>query len=201
MVVMMDANTNIKNSNFTTRMRREGLKDQLSQKPENAAVNSFFRGTEIIDGIFLSRTLVQLGGAYQSFSASPGDHRGIWIDICTHAALGNHNPITLPRQPRRLQIKIPSTVKKFNEIYQQHIKRHKLDKRARCLRETAHIPLTPQQVKEFEMIDNQMVIGMKLADKGCRKLNMGGIQWTPKFSETNDTINACRMIIKKEQRW
>jgi hypothetical protein len=199
LIVMMDANTNINNSNFATKMRREGLQDHVSQLPENVDINSFFRGTEIIDGIFLSRTLVQLGGHYQSFSQSPGDHRGICIEVCATAALGNHNPITLPRQPRRLQVKIPSTVQHFNRIYEQHIKTHKLDKRARRLHRTACSPLTPQQVKEFEAIDDQMVIGMKVADKGCRKLKMGGIQWTPKYSETNDTINVCRLILKKNK--
>ena len=198
-IVMMDANANVRDSVFTQRMRKEGLKDQLSTQIENANTNSFFRGTDIIDGIFLSRTIVQLNGGYQSFEASPGDHRGIWIDICSMTALGNNNPIALPRQPRRLQTKMLTTVKKFNKVYQQHIDDHKLGQRARRLREVAHYPLSIEQSREFEEIDLQMVIGMKKADKQCRKLNMGAVQWTPQYTETNEKILVLGMILKKRK--
>ena len=145
----------------TDKMRQIGLQDRLSQHPAHLTVNSFFRGTDIIDGIYLSRTLVQLGGRYHSFAESPGDHRGIQIDICAEAALGNKIPIALPRQPRRLQIKIPTTVRKFNELFYQHICKHKLAKRASRLRENAKNPLTEKQMEEYESIDAEMVQGMK----------------------------------------
>ena len=180
-------------------MRSEGLQDRLSTKKENANINSFFRGSEIIDGIFLSRTLVQLNGGYQSFEASPGDHRGIWIKICSKTALGNNNPMAHPRKPRRLQTKLPLTVKKFNKAYQQHIDSHELCQRARRLRESVKYPISEEQAKEFEAIDLQMVEGMKKADKLCRKLNMGGVQWRPAYTQTSETINVLNMILKQRK--
>ena len=81
-----------------------------------------------------------------------------------------------PRQPRRLQIKIPTTIKKFNELLLLHIRKHQLDKRASRLRETVSKPPTQQQMKEYEEIDAEMVQGMITADKGCRKLKMGSTQ-------------------------
>ena len=199
LIIMMDANACIRTSAFTAKLKREGLTDHLSQKPENATINSFFRGSNIIDGIFISRTLTQQNGGYQSLDESPGDHRGIWIEVCAETALGSNNPIALPRQPRRLQIKIPSTVGKFNKVYGDHIKHHRLLQRAHRLRETASKPLTANQAQEYEFIDELMVIGMKKADKQCRKLRMGETQWTPTVTANNLTINALQLIIKKRK--
>ena len=76
MVIMMDANANIRDSNFTKRMQSKGLTDHLSHKTKKIH-QLLFQWRDIIDVIFLSRTLVQLNGEYQTFDSSPGDHRGI----------------------------------------------------------------------------------------------------------------------------
>jgi hypothetical protein len=90
-------------------------------------------------------------------------------------------------------------VKKFNKAYQQHIDSHKLCQRARRLRESVKYPISEEQAKEFEAIDLQMVEGMKKADKLCRKLNMGGVQWTPAYTQTSETINVLNMILKQRK--
>ena len=71
--------------------------------------------------------------------------------------------------------------------------------RAQMLKDKAQFPLTLPQQKQFETLDILMVEGMKLAEKKCRKLRMGGVQWTPQVSENFSTIQVLRMIIKKKQ--
>jgi hypothetical protein len=200
LIVMMDANTNLRDSVFQKRMRREGLRDQLSNQPQHSKINSFFRGSTIIDGIFISRTLVMLKGGYQSFDESPGDHRGIWMEICASSLLGNTNPILKTRQPRRLQCKIAHTVRTYNNLLLQYLRKHKMAKKIKDFKRDSTIPLlTTEQQHQYELLDSQIVQGMKEADRRCRKLKMGQVQWTPEVSETNEVINSIRLILKKKK--
>jgi hypothetical protein len=54
-----------------------------------------------------------------------------------------------------------------------------------------------EQENKFEYIDSQMVNGMTSADKQCRKLNMGGMQWIPQYTNTNEKMHALRRQIKE----
>jgi hypothetical protein len=123
---MMDANSNLRDGDCARQMNRAGYRDTLLKKRGNEKVNSFYRGSNVIDGIFTSSTLVTTGGEYQPFSISPGDHRGIWIVVSTDTALGNNNPVLTPRSPRRLQCHQVQTVRGYNEILNQFIDKRKL---------------------------------------------------------------------------
>ena len=104
----------------------------------------------------------------------------------------------IPRSPRRLQYKLSHSVKAYNLNLQKYISIHNLKARAQALKETAHQPLTDQQQKEYEEIVKLMVEGMKQSEAKCRKLKMGGVQWTPQVSTNFETINVIRMLIKKK---
>ena len=179
LIVMMDANENLRSGHFSQRLRREGLKDHLSHSPNHKHINSFHRGSTIIDGIFCSGNIVVTTTSYQSFAQSPGDHRGIDMEICLTSIFGTKNPHIKPRPPRRLQCKLSHSVKAYNKNLQQYIRIHKLATRAQALKENACQPLTDRQQKEYEEIDKLMTEGMKQSELQCRKLKMGGVQWTP----------------------
>ena len=194
----MDANTNLRTSPFKNRINREGLKDYLSNNPIHQNINSFERGSEIIDGIFCSSNIKVTTCSYQSFQQSPGDHRGIEMEICLSSVFGNKKPHITPRPPRRLQCKLAYSVKKYNSILVRFIRNHKMNVRAQKLKDAAQFPLTLPQQKQFENLDSLMVEGMKLAEKKCRKLKMGGVQWTPQVSKNFKTIHVLCMLTKKK---
>ena len=107
-------------------------------------------------------------------------------------------PHIKPRSPRHLQCKLSHSVKSYNLNLQKYIRIHNPDARAQALKETARQPLTDQQQKEYEEIDKLTVEGMKQSEAKCRKLKMGGVQWTPQVSTNFETINVIRMLIKKK---
>ena len=77
LIIMLDANENLRTGNFAQRLRREGLKDHLTHAPSHKHINSFHRGSTIIDGIFCSSNIVVTACCYQSFAQPPGDNRGV----------------------------------------------------------------------------------------------------------------------------
>ena len=100
-----------------------------------------------------------------------------------------------PQPPRRLQCKLSHSVKNYNSILQRFLRTHKMNEQAQTLKDSVQLPLTPSQQEQFEELDRRIVQGMKLAEKKCRKLKMGGVQWTPQVSENFETIHALRMLI------
>ena len=190
LIVMMDANENLRNSNFAQRMKREGLRDHLSHQTYHKNVNSFHRGSTIIDGIFCSSNIVVTSSSYQSFDQSPGYHRGIEMELCLKSIFGTKNPHIKPRPPRRLHCKIRQSVKTYNSNLHKHIRLHNLDSRIQALKETVHHTLTEHQEEEDEEIDNLMVERMKQSEAKCRKL---------KISTTFETIYLIRLLMKKRR--
>ena len=128
LIVMMDANANLRHSTFKNKKRREGLKDYLSDNPIHHNIGSFERGSDIIDGIFCSSNITVTACSYQTFQQSPGDHRGIEMEINLHSIFGNKKPLISPRPPRRLQCKLTHSVKKYNTILTEFFSKHNMNK-------------------------------------------------------------------------
>ena len=161
LIVIMDVNDNLRKSNF---IKREGLRDHLSHHPYHKIINSFHRGSTIIDGTFCSSNIVVTASSYQSFNQSPGDHRSFEMELCLKSIFGTKNPHIKPRPPRRLQCKLSHSVKAYNLNLQKYLCIHNLDSRAQAPKETAHQPFTEQQQEEYEEIDKLMVEGMKQSE-------------------------------------
>ena len=149
MIVMMDANDNLRNSNFSQRIKREGLRDHLSHQPYHKNINSFHRDSAIIDGIFCSSNVVVTASSYQSFDQSPGDHRGIEMELCLKSIFGTKNPHIKPLPPRRLQCKLSHSVKAYNLNLQKYLRIHNLDSRVQALKELPTRPLRSNKKKNM----------------------------------------------------
>jgi len=81
---------------------------------------------------------------------------------------------------RRLKCKDPRVVKKYMQRYDQYLVENNLYKRASDLEKNVRegVALTMIQKKEFEAIDRLRIQGMQLAEKQCRKLKMGKVEWS-----------------------
>ena len=62
-----------------------------------------------------------------------------------------------------------------------------------------HGPLTPTQISEYERIDALRVQFMLKAEKTCRKLKVGGIEFSPKIQHQRDRINLWKNALSKKQ--
>ena len=68
---------------------------------------TFERGTDAIDGIFVSPTVKVKKAGFLGFGDIPGDHRGIWIDVPQKSILG-YKMSDIPRaSARRLKLDDP----------------------------------------------------------------------------------------------
>jgi hypothetical protein len=82
-IVMIDANKNVLSGNLARKMTDLGLSELICKK--HGSHHSFLRGSEPIDGIFVSPLLADSQCGYV-FSGC--DHYGLWIDILNNTLLG-----------------------------------------------------------------------------------------------------------------
>ena len=199
LVLMGDWNEEIVNSNLTEWMNTFGLSEAITGLHGPDPPPTFHRGSDAIDGIFVSETVKVKKAGYLAFGEIPGDHRGIWIDV-PHKSILGYKMADIPKaSSRRLKLDDPRIVQRYLDLLDGYLAAHKVYSRLRCLMST-HVNgtrLTTAQAKEYEALDNIREAGMLYAEKHCRKLRMGHVQWSPAMQQARDTITFWTLIQRR----
>ena len=201
LVIMGDWNEEVAGPNLKRWMGCFSLREAITDLHKTKPPPTYQRGTHAIDGIFVSHSIRIFKAGYLPFNKIPGDHRGIWLDIPQSSILGYRMADIPTAKARRLRLDDPRVVHRYLGILHRYFQQHKIYKRLRKFRQTwiPSRPLTPAQAKEYEEIDADRSIGMKLASKKCRKLRMGGRKCSPTFTKARKTILLWKLIQKRLQ--
>ena len=156
----------------------------LHQHPRLDAPPTHNRGSRPIDGTFTTPLMHEHPCGYLRFEDGIGDHRPIWQDITKTEIFGlpSRQPF-VPPHARRLQCRDPRTMKKYQEVYWAFVQKHKLFERACNLEAGYSVPLTDAQAREWVDINNLRFAGMLQAEKKCRTLKFGLLEWSPTFQD------------------
>ena len=203
-IVMLDANQDVRDSYLQAKLSGTniGLWEINIYKHGNDAPPTYNRGSEPIDGIFVSPCLAHSAKCgYLSFGDAPlnCDHRTLWLDIPKDVVFGC-NVQTPQSIPTRLKCIDPRIVKKHNEIYNKFLNEHNLFSRASCLQQQVdNGPTTPAIIKEWNEIDKLRIKGLKKAGRNCRKLRMGNLPWSPALGKARIRVHGWGLIRKKSK--
>ena len=202
LVVMGDWNDDVVGENLTLWMNTFGLREAITSLHGKAPPPTYHRGSHAIDGIFISASIKVSRAGYLGFGEIPGDHRGIWIDVPQKSILGYKMADIPTAQARRLKLNDPRVVRRYQELLDSYLSAHRLYHRLQRLRSTATSgePLTPEQATEYEELDKIRETGMKIAARKCRKLKMGGRQWSPTLQKARDTILMWTLIRRRMKK-
>ena len=150
------------------------------------APSTYFRNTEgkIMDGIWGTPGLHVAQCGYLEPGDVPGDHSLIWADISYSSALGHDPPWPSKASARRLTLGCTKTTERYLDRYEELTQNHKLLPRQFKLESTTSYgtPLTPTQQTEAEAIDTLRTRCIKTAEKKCRKLKMGQVDFSEAIS-------------------
>ena len=94
---------------------------------------------------------------------------------------------------------MPKVVEKYITDLQSLLSRHGIIEKANYLNEAIKDNMTPDQVTLFEDVDAVITECMLIAERKCRKLRMGNIQYSPTLALHLNTINFWRLIIRKQR--
>ena len=81
LIIAGDWNENVKEHNITDWMALFGLKEAVASLHSGRPPPTYHRGSDPIDGIFISKELDPSRSGYLDFGELPGDHRGLWMDL------------------------------------------------------------------------------------------------------------------------
>ena len=129
----------------------------------------------------------------------PGDHSLVWIDISYDTALGHYPPTPVPPAARRLQLSNSKATEKYLNLYEELIVQHQLPARQRRLQQSVvpgH-PLTRFQREEAQAIDSIKTKCMLQAEKKCRKLRMGAVQFSTATELPRNQIGFWNLAIRR----
>ena len=102
-----------------------GMQEVLTEK-YGAAPNTHERGTDPIEGVFMSDGMNIVKGGYTSFEESPSDHRWLFIDLDESEIVGESMEARARPIERKATAKIPSVKEKFNCELERQVTFHNL---------------------------------------------------------------------------
>ena len=153
----------------------------------NNAPTTYYRTTSgrIVDGIWTTPGISARRGGFLEPGDFPGDHSLLWIDVTYDSALGHNPPHPVSPQARRLQLGYSRVTKRYLDRYEKLVDEHKLDQRSFVLENSTQYgqSLTGAQRHEAEAIDFMRTKFMNMAEKRCRKLKMGMVDFSPAVAQ------------------
>jgi hypothetical protein len=155
--------------------------------PSPTPKKTYFMSNEhrVVDGLWATPGIQVTRCGYLEPREFTGNHSLLWADISFASALGHNPPDPISPQARRLKLGYSHIVDKYLAIYEKLIHRHNLiDPQLKLEASTqVGLPLTPEQAQEAEAIDILRTKCMLKAERRCRKLRMGAIQFSPALAK------------------
>jgi len=193
-VLFIDANDNILQSPLSTALAELDIREGITgHHPTLRPPATHSRGSRTIDGIFLSPELQPTKAGFLALSPHLGDHRPTYVDIPWKTLLGD-DVLHIERPPaRRLTTRDPKVVKKYNRLLEDFLLKHHIPSRLETLKQATDDQTTysPLQLQQLEQLDTEITEGMRYAEKRCRKLAMGGLDFSPSLIKAWDTKQLC----------
>ncbi len=202
-IVALDANDDLRDGSVKRMMARQGLREALlTQHKSIPTVPTFHMNSDgkPIDGIFVTRGItLQAGGYYAFHETVQSPHRALWIDISFEDAFGCKLQTSTPVAARRLHLKDPRVVNKYNKILEKELQRLRLPQRLFLLETKVRAGvITEAQAKEYEAVHVAGLHCKAHAERKCRKMKMGGVDWSPAYQQSRDAIELWALLRRKK---
>ena len=165
LIIAGDWNTDVRNIDFRNKFLDRGLIPAITGTHGDNGPETYNRGSNPIDEIFVSAHLDISACGYLEHGSNSADHRPLWVDIVKTSALGSRLPPIPSFQARRLKIKDPRVVLRYTEALDTYLKNNNFYLRMEQLAQSYSIPLAPHHQLEYEKLDMIRTIGMNMAEK------------------------------------
>jgi len=167
----------------------------LIQRNPTATYN---RGQKQLDMVYVSPVLYQVASGYLQCDATilGADHSALWLDIpLVLLHLQAPPPYRAPGWCLKMDHPLVRTT--YLEHYKRLCQQHHLIERAKALWSTVQdgTPLTVEQTIDYETIDAICTKSMNEAERYCRKLQMGAIDWSPELALVCHKIAAWQALL------
>lgn len=203
LILLIDGNSNMKNSDLRTALEEIHMKEAILQKhgllgPATHKRNST---SSPIDGIWTTPGIAIERGGYFAYDevVMNTDHQCLWIDVPFSSVFGHDLPPAKRRTARRLHCKDPRLVENFIKLYHQFADPLQLFERVNQLDLHAKTLPRSQVIAEYEELDLLQCQATAFAEAKCRKLRTGQVAFSPEINEARSLIRAWSLLVNKSK--
>ena len=179
LIIGGDWNTNTTCNKFLEPFKSRNLVPCVQSRHGLELPATHNNGKDPIDEIFISNTLTLTSSGYLEHGHNTSDHRVVWIEVSKISSIGTNLPKLTSFQARRLKCKDPRVVDRYNKLVDRQCKKNNLFQKAFDLYNNFSSPMSELQKSEYEKIDRLKTEAMNFAEANCRKIKVGGYQWSP----------------------
>jgi len=159
-------------------------------------------GSKQLDMVYLSSSLhkVACGYLHCHDTIIYADHSALWLDVPL-ALLYLQAPPSHLAKGWWLKTDSPKVCVNYLHWYKMVCCKHNLFEHARVLWKSVQdgTPLTLEQMMEFENSNALCTKRMNDAEKHCRKMKMGAIEWSPNLALAWDRIAAWTALLRTQK--
>jgi hypothetical protein len=181
-ILMLDGNSNMKNSNLQTALVQLEMEEAILQKHGLMGPASHKRNSTSspIDGIWKTPGIIIEKGGYFGYDEvfQNTDHRCLWIDVTFSIAFGHNLPPASKRTPKRLHCRDPRLVANYIKLYHQRAAPLNLFDRVIALDAKAKTMSKSQVISEYEELDQLRCQVTAFAESKCRVTYWAGCFFT-----------------------
>ena len=160
--------------------------------PGRSGPKTWFRGTELIDGIWTTDDIEVIAALYLPFDAHVGDHRPVIADFSMKSVLGTNTKRIIPRKARRLNSKIPRLRDAYNNRLEELCTEHWILPKIQHSQQEATYPATWAKKEAMEKLDNVLEQFMTHSEQKCRHFYIGQFEFlVPRYK--NGLINVMHI--------
>ena len=204
LVIMGDINDDIESDHIQTFFSEHHMTNVINEmhpSPNSPTTYAHTSSCRKVDGIWVTPGLHIERCGYTKPGLLTGDHSFLWADISYDSALGHDPPMPQTPDARRLQLYNTKVVQKYLTLYRRLIAQHNIASRQFSLEAslTWGIPLTIAQATEADAIDALKTKCMLKAEKKCRSLKMGGVDFSEATEQPRRCIRFWELAIKRRQ--
>lgn len=155
-------------------------------------------GRHQIDGVWVTQDIPVKRATFLAFHKCPGDHRHAVVDVTWEDLLGAPR-LKICRPPgRRLITSNRKATQKYLKIARRLLRRQKILPRLQKIYRNAQQGLSTEQRKKLDAIDKEKTEILRHAERKCRQLCMGDIDFSPELERCRKLCKLWQMVWKRK---
>ena len=197
-ILAADINEHVIDGVLPRALKNLGMIEAHVKKFDLPGPASHITGSKPIDGIWVSHDVTPTEVSVFPHRFGVGDHRVILVDFNLNQIIQQSVKICSPSM-RRLICENEKSVENYNSLASALLKSNKIQQRLEQLEASFNSTDRDRWCVKLNMIDEQITEILLHAEKKCRKLRTGEVEYSPEVSEASEKWYAWRMALKIAQ--
>lgn len=179
--------------------RSLGLVDSITSITSSPPPGTHIRGSKQIDGAWTSADISMSACNFYPFNLSAGDNRIILVDLVKECQFGSVPSTSYRPKMRRLISSNTTSISSYLSCTKEKIKLHEIILKLNELINESSSTNPEYSAETINQLDDQLHQIFTSAEKQCRKIRCGQVDFSPELSKSGLTWQFWRKALRHKQ--